>query len=61
MTITLDLLDMEKRIALFMFCDEFVVADALRDLVQDCGGELSEHRIELEIDEIRRERSSRGK
>ena len=58
MTITLDLRDMEDRIALFMFSEDFAVVEALRDLVLDCGGELSEHRIELEIDEIRRERAS---
>lgn len=59
MTITLDLRDMENRIALFTFCDEVTVVSALRDLVMDHGGELDEHRIELEIDEIRRKREER--
>ena len=60
MTITIDLRHIESRIALFTFCEEVLVVDTLRDLVVDHGGELNEHRIELEIDEIRREREGLG-
>ena len=59
-TITIDLRNIESRIALFTFCEEVAVAEALRTLVLDHGAEVNEHRIELEIDEIRRRRVSRS-
>ena len=59
-TITIDLELIEHRIALHTFCENFAVVDELRSLVLECFTEVSEHRIELEIDEIRREREGRG-
>jgi len=60
MTITIDLRNIESRIALHTFCEEFDVTDALRTLVLDHGQEVDEHRIEVEIDEIRRNHASRS-